>query len=749
MTSIVNPINSEWENNRDNSSLPDSKKAGFGTFLGVFVPSILMVFGVIIFLRLGVIVGQAGLSTAFILITFGTLVAFVTTLSMASICTNIEVGKGGIYYLLSRSMGIEVGSAIGLPLYVKQCLSIAFCVIGFAESLHDLVPALSITAIGMGTLLILTLLAYFSLSGALKVQVIIFVTLIASLASLFLGGADQLPADLVESAPSISPKLGFWTLFAIFFPAMTGIESSVALSGDLRNPAKSLPLGTISALLVAYLVYMSIAYFLAQNVSLNTLISEPFIMQDLAKVPSLIILGIWGATISSALGGLLGAPRTLQALADDGVVPKIFGRNFGKMQEPRVATLTTCLISLVGIYFGSVNMIAPLLTMICLICYCFLNFSAGLETLMANPSWRPRFRVHWSISIFGGVLCLIAMMMIDSGYAIIASIFVCSIYFISKSRQHQTSWNDIREGVLLFFSRFAVYRLALSDSVSKSWRPHFLVFAKENDGALLQFSQAVNQSKGFFTMASFVTTPLKDENEKREIQKSIIKKLRAQNIQAFVEVSYAEKIFLNMNQMIESYGLGPLKPNTVICGIHKGDDVENLTQVVNKSYQRHCNMVILNSQNDSLDSRLQGGDLHVWWHPKHKENGELMLVIAYMLTRNSLWKKAKVCLKVLVDSELERQQAFEEFQQLSRTRRMPLDIEILVTLSPSKDYLKYVASHSNSASIVFLSLAPPSPDKSLEEYNSYLKSMVDFSEEFPSVALVMSSEFTPLNDVLE
>ncbi|MBA3722966.1 MAG: amino acid permease [Parachlamydiaceae bacterium] len=394
MTAIINPLSKEWDKN---DLCQGGQKKGFGTFLGVFVPSILMVFGVIIFLRLGMIVGQAGLVTSLLLITFATLIALVTTFSMASISTNIEVGKGGVYYLLSRSLGIEVGSAIGVPLYLKQCLSIAFCVIGFAESLNELVPLWSITEIGIGTLLTLTLLAYFSLNGALKVQLLIFVILIASLVSLFFGGSEMLAPEPAKNGFETTQQLSFWALFAIFFPAMTGIESSVSLSGDLRNPSKSLPFGTISALLVAYAIYMLIALFLAQNASLELLVSDPFIIQALAKVPALIVLGIWGATISSALGGLLGAPRTLQALAEDGVVPKIFGKNFGKMQEPRLATLTTCIISLVGIYYGSINVIAPLLTMICLICYAFLNFSAGLETLMANPSWRPRFRIHWRV----------------------------------------------------------------------------------------------------------------------------------------------------------------------------------------------------------------------------------------------------------------------------------------------------------------------------------------------------------------
>lgn len=745
MNSIADNITESWP--EKTAIAVEERKANLGTFMGVFVPSILMVFGVIIFLRLGWIVGQ-GFSSALIIITLSTCIALVTALSLASISTNIEVGKGGVYYLLSRSLGIEVGSAIGIPLYLKQCLSIAFCVMGFAESLHSLVPAWSITSIGMGTLFALTLLAYFSLSGALKVQVGIFIAIIASLISLFMGGKEMLPLESLESTASSFPTLGFWTVFAIFFPAMTGIESSVSLSGDLRNPGKSLPLGTISALLVAYAIYMLIAYFLYVNVSLEVLATNPFIIQAIAKIPSLIILGIWGATISSALGGLLGAPRTLQALAEDGVVPRIFGKNFGASQEPRIATLITCLIALGGVYFGSVNIIAPLLTMICLICYAVLNFSAGLETLMDNPSWRPRFRVHWSISLFGAALCLIVMMMLDPGNAMIASAFVFCIYMLAKRRQPSNSWDDIREGILLFFSRFAIYRLALSDSIAKSWRPHFLVFAKSTEGALLHFSQAITQGKGFITMASFVTTPFKNESEKREMQNTLVKKLQEQKIQALVQVDYAKKVFSSMHRMIENYGIGPLSPNTIVCGSHNVDDLEHLASVIYKAHQRECNMVILNSENESLESKIPTGDIHVWWHPSHEGNGEFMLVLSYMLTRNPEWKKAKICLKAFVACETERQQAIAEFELLSKDKRIPFQIDVLVAPNPSQDYLKYVSTFSKDAGLIFLSLAPPEEETSSLEYADYLKTIIGFSQDVPAAALVLSSKFTPLQNIL-
>lgn len=731
------------------------EKKGFGTFIGVFVPSILMLFGVIIFLRLGWVVGQVGLSTALLIITAASFIAFVTTLSMASISTNIEVGKGGVYYILSRSLGLEVGSAIGLPLYLKQSLSIAFCSIGFAESLHDLVPEWSITDISIITLVVLTALAYFSLSGALKVQVFIFISLIASFASLFLGSGEFIPPNPQDFVPEVPASLGFWAVFAIFFPAMTGVESTVSLSGDLRNPGRSLPLGTISALLVAYALYMLIPIFLVQHVPLDTLAVDPLVMQNLARVPALIILGIWGATISSAIGGMLGAPRTLQALAEDGVVPKIFARTFGETQQPRIATLVTFCLAFCGVYFGSVNMIAPLLTMICLICYGVINFSAGLETLMANPSWRPRFRIHWSISLFGATLCLLTMLMIDAGAAITALALVLFIYLVAKRRALSGAWDDIRYGMLVFFSRFVIYQLAYSESMAKSWRPHFLVFTKRKEGysnKVLQFSQAISQSKGFLTMASCLQESLGSENEKIDLKKTIAQDLQKQNIQALVHILHGEKITSGMNQMIKNYGLGPLAPNTIVFGGVPEDEAHDFAKVVIDAYQKHCNIVILNetkSQETPVIEKTTLGDIHVWWDETHQNNSELMLILTYMLQSNPQWKKTRICLKSITSSEISRKDELAKFQALGATKRLSLNPEILVSQNMEEDYANLIKEFSKEAEIIFLSLRAPRQEESIENYSMYLQSLTKITEQLPPTALVLSSEHTPLENILK
>ena len=508
----------------------------FGTFFGVYVPCILMLFGVIIFLRLGWIVGLVGIASALTIITLAAAIALITTLSMSSIATNTEVGKGGVYYMLSRSLGLDVGVAIGIPLFFRQSLSIAFCCIGFAESLHDLIPSWSIFNISVSTLALLTILAYTSVRGALKVQLGIFIAIVISLISLF-SGREVSPLDPTNYIPAIPVSLGFWAVFAIFFPAMTGMESSVSLSGDLKNPGRSLPIGTISAILSAFVIYVVISVFLVFKVPMDRLVRDPLIMQNIAYIPSLIIVGIWGATLSSALGGLLAAPRTLQAIAEDGMAPKIFARTYGSMNEPKVATLATCLIAFAGTYFGSINILAPLLTMISLISYCVLNLSAGMETLMANPSWRPRFRVHWAISLGGSLACLLAMLMIDVGAALLAIFLIIVLFFLfAKVRNSESTLVDIRDGLLLFFSRSAIYRLAYDSRPSKSWRPHFLVFSDVEDEhtvSLMKFAQGICQSKGFLTTASFVAPGSISRVERKKLMHALLHRFKQEKIQTF------------------------------------------------------------------------------------------------------------------------------------------------------------------------------------------------------------------------
>jgi solute carrier family 12 (potassium/chloride transporter), member 4/6 len=752
MSSIAAIRKKYFKDKSSSSNIEDSQK--FGMFTGVFVPCLLMLFGVIIFLRLGWMVGQVGLATSLFIITMAAFIAFISTLSMASISTNLQVGKGGVYYIISRSLGIEVGSAVGIPLYVKQVLSIAFCCVGFAESLHDLIPSFSITNIGIGTLIVLTFLAYTSVKGALKVQVTIFAILILSFISLFTGQHIQ-PVEPGVITQSFT-KLGFWAIFAIFFPAMTGVESIVSLSGDLKNPSKAIPIGTILASIVSYLTYISIAIFLAYHVPIQRLASDPFIVQSVASIPSLIVLGIWGATLSSALGGLLSAPRTLQAISDDGILPKFLGKTYGKTNEPRVATVLTFLIAFIAIFLGSINIIAPMMTMICLVSYGVLNFSSGFETLMSNPSWRPRFRIPWIISFIGALLCLLTMLMIDAGVALISLLGVVIIYFAVKKKKSHGSWADIRQGILMFISRYTIYELSHGPSFSKSWRPHFLVFTKSSEEYshnLLSFTDAISQSKSFLTMASFVSDNNINAEKKNKLSDIIAKRLKNKNIEAFVNITEGEQIPLEMRHMLKYYGLGPLKPNTVIFGgIKTGNKINEFAKTIECALNRCYNVVIVNDEIEAgsdFSHQSNNNDIHVWWDDNNQECSELMLVFAYMMQRNPNRKKCHICLKIIIKDERAKQGRIKYFQDLSLKLRLPLNIEAYVSQDPQNVKFQFMKTFSKEADIVLMSLKKPHENNESEEsYESYLEKISKITKENPNIVLVLGSEHTPLDSIL-
>jgi amino acid transporter len=347
------------------------------------------------YLRLGWLLGHVGIVNMIAVILLASAITLITGLSISAIATNMKVGSGGAYFMISRSLGIEIGSAIGIPLFLAQAIGIAFYIEGFSETIRVFYPWLDLHAVELCTLLAVTSLGYFSTSWALKAQFYIFILIILSLISIFWGGELTSLSDIDFIPPE---KISFWIAFSIFFPAVTGIEAGFSMSGDLQNPRRSLPLGTLSAVLIGGIVYILLTIFLWNTVPNNILRTDAMIVQNIAKIGILVTLGIWGATLSSAIGGILGGPRTLQALANDGILPKFIGKGCGKTNEPRAATFITFLIAALTSYFGNINLIAPILTMFFLISYGMLNLASGLEGMLGNPGWRPTFHTSWTLS---------------------------------------------------------------------------------------------------------------------------------------------------------------------------------------------------------------------------------------------------------------------------------------------------------------------------------------------------------------
>ncbi len=357
------------EKNNNKEQPPEISSGTLGTFAGVFTPSILTILGIILFLRMGYVVGNAGLARALIILALANGISVLTTFSLSAIATNLKVKGGGDYYLISRTLGLEFGGAIGIVLFLAQSVSIAFYCIGFGEVLARMLPLQGdyytqiIAAVAVGFLFIF---AWLGTDWATRFQYVVMTILVAALLSFFIGGIAKWNNELlVQNWTAPETGLGFWIIFAIFFPAVTGFTQGVSMSGDLKDAGKSLPQGTFIAVGLSIGVYFLAAIVFAAALPAETLMSEYESMKRISAVEFLIRAGVIAATLSSAMASFLGAPRILQSLSADRIFPFLlpFAKGTGPTQNPRRGVLLSAGIAFATIGLGKLNIIAPVVSM--------------------------------------------------------------------------------------------------------------------------------------------------------------------------------------------------------------------------------------------------------------------------------------------------------------------------------------------------------------------------------------------------
>ncbi len=444
-----------------------------GTFAGVFTPTILTILGVIMYLRLGWVVGNAGLGGALIIILLAKMITLTTGLSIAAIATNTRVGAGGSYALISRSLGLEAGSAVGIPLYLSQTLGGAMYISGFTEAWMALFPTHDPLVIGVSVLLIVLGVSLLGAQFAMRTQYLIMFVIAASLVSFFAASSEVTPQIQIWGDFSQAP---FWVVFAIFFPAVTGIEAGAAMSGDLKDSKKSLPVGMLSAIAVSFVIYVVVAYYLARLAQPEALVANTNIMMDISRWRLVVAAGVLGATLSSALGSVVGAPRTLMTMGSDKVIP--FFRFFAKRSkagEPVYSVIFTALAILVSLLLGDLNTIAPLLTMFFLITYATINLAVALQLGIGIPSFRPRFKVHISIPIIGFIWAVVVMFLVNPVFAAVAWLLIIAAYLVQVKRGLQAPWGDIRAGMFIAMAEWSAKQSQKLRSHPKTWKPNIMV----------------------------------------------------------------------------------------------------------------------------------------------------------------------------------------------------------------------------------------------------------------------------------
>jgi solute carrier family 12 (sodium/potassium/chloride transporter), member 2 len=723
---------------------PATKGAGLGTFGGVFTPSILTILGVIMYLRFGWVVGNVGLLATLLIVAMCTGVTFLTALSMASIATDRKVGKGGAYFMISRSLGLETGGAVGIPLYFALTLSMALYILGFAEIVGDVFPTVDQRWVGVVTAVMVAGLAIRSANLAIRSQYFVMAVIGLSLLSFFLGGpVEESSLDLTGSAPA-SVSVGFWVVFAVFFPAVTGIEAGVNMSGDLKNSARSIPIGTFAALAVGFVVYMTMPFFFSMWADSTTLVEDPFIMRRMAQWGPLILLGAMGATLSSAMGSILGAPRVLQSMARDGVLPRplqFLGRGSGDDDAPRVGTAVTLGIAALAVFFGDLNMVAPVLTMFFLTSYMTVNFAAGVEGFLRSPSFRPAFRVHWAASMFGALACLLFMFLINAVATIVAATVVIAVFVWLQRRGLRSTWGDVRDGMWLALVRMGLLRLGERGD-ARNWRPHPLVLAGELDRRwpLIEFANAITHNRGLVTIASVLPEDAEESERQAEVEAQLQDTLHRRGVEAFVRLVTAPDPFTGAMRLVEVYGFGKLVPNTVILGTSEHvERRDRYCAMIEHFHEQKRNVIIIRDPDHvGFGARRT---IDVWWGGL-QANGGLMLVLAYLLRSNVEWEEAEVRLKLAVKSREAAREARTSLEQLLGDLRIG-EVRIDVIVAGERPFSEILKVASSDADIVFLGMATPS-----EDFLAYYDRLQEMSEGLPPTAFVLADGTLEFAEVL-
>ncbi|RZB40153.1 solute carrier family 12 member 4 [Asbolus verrucosus] len=795
------------------SNDPDARPAGggarMGTLIGVYLPCIQNIFGVILFIRLTWVVGTAGALQGFLIVLCCCCVTMLTAISMSAIATNGVVPGGGSYFMISRSLGPEFGGAVGMLFYTGTTLAAAMYIVGAVEIvLTYMAPGLSIfgdftkdqeamynnfRVYGSALLVVMGTIVFIGVKFVNKFATIALACVIFSILAVYIGifvninGNDNLhmcvlgnrllrvesisdchknasgplndlfcpnaslPCDpyyethevhIVRGIKGLSSGVileniydsflesgqyiavgkdpediepmdekkkynqvtadittTFTILIGIFFPSVTGIMAGSNRSGDLADAQKSIPIGTICAILTTSTVYLSSVILFAGTVD-NLLLRDKFGISIGGKLvvanmawPNqwVILIGSFLSTLGAGLQSLTGAPRLLQAIAKDGIIPFLSPFAVSSSRgEPTRALLLTLVICQCGILLGNVDLLAPLLSMFFLMCYGFVNLACALQTLLRTPNWRPRFKYyHWSLSFIGLALCIAIMFMTSWYFALLAMGMAGMIYKYIEYRGAEKEWGDGIRGLALSAARYSLLRLEEGPPHTKNWRPQLLILVKLTSDLvpkyrkLFAFASQLKAGKGLTVCAAVIGGDFtRSYGEAMAAKQSLRKTMDEERVKGFVDILVARNITEGLSNLVQTAGLGGMKPNTVILGWPYGwrqseDDRtwQVFLQTVRNVTSARMALLVPKGINFFPDSRERVvGNIDIWWIV---HDGGLLMLLPFLLKQHRTWKNCKMRIFTVAQMEDNSIQMKKDLKTFLYHLRIEAEVEVV------------------------------------------------------------------------
>ncbi|XP_029645952.1 solute carrier family 12 member 4 isoform X2 [Octopus sinensis] len=776
-----------------------SKGAKLGTLMGVYLPCIQNIFGVLLFVRMTWIVGSAGAIESFLIVIVCCSTTLLTSISMSAIATNGVVPGGGSYFMISRSLGPEFGGAVGILFYLGTSVASSMYIIGAVEILLTYIaPQMSIfedmyhnfRIYGTATLILLSTFVFIGVRFVSKFATLSLACVILSIISIYIGifvtnenrsikicimgerlltlesvtangsiwcdknisgpiyahycgdgntsdSCNYFYANQVRYVPGIPgiasglfdtnafskySKINdvpggsdkgdaargeiiaditttFMVLLAIYFPSVTGIMAGSNRSGDLADAQKSIPTGTVAAIMTTSLVYITSVFFFAACVE-GPLLRDKFgesingglVVANLAWPNEWVILiGSFLSTLGAGLQSLTGAPRVLQAIAKDSVIPllDIFSVTT-KKGEPFRALLLTAAISEIGIIIASLDYVAPIITMFFLLCYGFVNMACALQTLLRTPNWRPRFRFyHWTLSLLGLGLC-ISLMFISSWYYALAALFLAlCIYKYIEYKGAEKEWGDGIRGLAMSAARYALLRLQEGPPHTKNWRPQLLVLMKPDENLkpmypkLATLATQLKAGKGLILVSSVLEGDFRKTFAKSQAAKQALDHLMdTENIKGFADVLVAKSVIEGLCHLTQTAGLGGLKHNTIMIGWpygwrHSPEQKSYrvfIDTIRNVAGAQLALMAVKGINQFPVNTQKLTGTIDVWWIV---HEGGLLMLLPFLLRQHKVWKNCKLRIFTVAQLEDNSIQMEKDLNQYMYNLRIEAEVKIV------------------------------------------------------------------------
>jgi len=700
----------------------------------VFLTAISTILGAILFLRFGYSIAHIGLFQTLLIILLGHLVTVPAALAVAEIATNQKVEGGGAYFMISRSFGLNIGGAIGITLFLSQSIAVAFYIIAFTVSSRSIISWvdlnygvlieplwINLTMMGLLTILMLT-------KGAnLGVKALYFVVaaLLTALLFFFLGTGPGNPVlDPTATIPEyitvaetgeVIKRFTFFEVFTFIFPAFTGIAAGLGLSGDLKDPRRSIPRGTIYATIVGIVVYVAVAIKLWYSAPLESLATDELFMEQISIWPPMIAIGLAAAAISSALGSVMIAPRTLQALAVDGVFPgKIsdwLSVGKGERQEPVRASIATCIIGFAFVAIGDINAVAEIISMFFMVTYGAIRLVSFLEQMAADPSYRPTFKSHWSISLVGAVLCFVLMFGMNAPYAIVSIVVMILIHAWISRKGGGTEGGMVRlfKGIIFQITRSLQLALQMNDEddlkSTTEWRPFVLSISpdsfKRREG--FDMTRWIAHKYGFGTYMHYIQGFLNEEtsNEAQISHKELVEWSRGGSSRVQLDTIISPSYTSAIAQCVQLPGLSG-KGNNLFLMEYDPGNFENRDQLLNNLNILKAvdlDLLLLRSSGRSFGNMH---DIHLWITPDDKSNASLMILLSYILQGHPDWSKSSISVFFICDGADDQHATHLQAQIVEG--RIPIseqNIEI-VKVNSQNEKVSHILNRSGGADLVVL-----------------------------------------------